>query len=138
MIVQSHHNHTGKLSLVQMDANAGFVQPDQAPPHGDYWYNGVHFNGSGWAKMAGVWKTAIDEVLPRVVVKDREQRPPQQQSHYHLREGSRIASKGVSGENAGNDYDDGGDGASVAAPRLLPLGDSLTLGVSLKHADGNL
>jgi lysophospholipase L1-like esterase len=95
----AEHNHSGRLSLAAMD-EAKFVQPDQQPPHGDYWSEGVHFNASGWRRMANVWFGAISRVLPRVLQ-------------------ARVAATGRPKP----------DVPQIRAPRLLPLGDSLTLGV---------
>ena len=43
--------------LVNM-STAGFVEED-------YWIGGVHFNTSGWNKMANVWYNALQPLLPR-------------------------------------------------------------------------
>lgn len=78
--------------------------------------------------MAGVWENAIKRVLPQILKNrhlNREDSP----------EGTRNQHSSDAEVDAGADEaeaeaeDEGKDNATVRSPRLLPLGDSLTLGV---------
>ena len=68
--------------------------------------------------MAGVWKNAIKRVLPQML-----------NNRYLNREDSGTRNQHSSDADADKAEAETEDNGTVRSPRLLPLGDSLTLGV---------
>jgi hypothetical protein len=107
------------------------VQPIEQPPHGDYWTEGVHFNDSGWRKMASAWYGAMIPVVTSIISGADGAHRNSSDSAGGLKGGNRSSDVWVHNRARQNISD------VALASQLMVVGDSLVVGEHGNYGRGS-